>query len=332
MPDFEISIAFQTNKAPAEYRTLAQLVNRYSFSRVSAYHDLTYQPSIGPLMMMAPEVTKAQMGPACLNPFTLHPIEIAGQMAVLDHVTQGRAYLGIARGAWLDSIGLEPTRPITGVREAILIVQQLLSGESKSFDGQVFRLSAAHRLPYEPYRPHIPIMIGTWGPKMAAVAGELADDVKVSPIAHAPAATHLREAIAAGAKKTGRDPHDIRLVMGGMCVVDEDRERARNLARREVALYLPIVAPLDPTFDLDADWQGRLSEASQRGDWEAAAALISDEILDRFVYAGNPSDLIAQLERAREGGIYRVDLGTPHGIQPQEGIRLLGERVLPHFR
>jgi 5,10-methylenetetrahydromethanopterin reductase len=299
---------------------------------VSAYHDLTFQPSIGPLLLMAPEVTRAQMGPACLNPFTLHPIEIVGQMAVLDHITQGRAYLGIARGAWLDSIDREPTRPITGIREAIQIVQQLMSGESKAIDGQVFRLSEAHRLPYETYRPHIPIMIGTWGPKMAKVAGELADDVKVSPIAHAAAATPLRKAIAAGAKTAGRDPGEIRLVMGGMCVVDNDRGRARGLARRELALYLPIVAPLDPTLDLDPEWHAQLTKASQRADWETAAALISDEILDRFVYAGDPCDIVNQLERARDGGIDRVDLGTPHGLNPAEGVRLLGEQVLPKLK
>jgi 5,10-methylenetetrahydromethanopterin reductase len=98
-----------------------------------------------------------------------------------------------------------------------------------------------------------------------------------------------------------------------------------------VARYLPIVAPLDPTFEVDPDWHAQLSQASQRADWEAAAALISNDILDRFAYAGDAHDLIALLERARAGGINRVDLGTPHGLEPAMGIRLLGERVLPHF-
>jgi 5,10-methylenetetrahydromethanopterin reductase len=331
MPSFEISIAFQTNKTPSEYRALARLVNRYPFSRISAYNDLTFQPSIGPLILMAAHVTRAQMGPACLNPFTLHPVEIAGQMATLDLVTEGRAYLGIARGAWLDSLGLEPSRPITAVREAIQIVQQLLAGERKTFAGSVFRLNEPHYLPYTPYRAHIPVMIGTWGVKLAAVAGELADEVKVSPIAHAPAVAHLRKAIASSAMAVQRNPNEIKLVLGGMCVVDEDRRKARELARREVARYLPIVAPLDPTFEIQPDWHAGLSEASQQGDWETAAGMISDEILDRFAYAGDPEDLINLLERAREGGIDRVDLGTPHGVKPAVGIQLLGDRVLPHF-
>ena len=82
---------------------------------------------------------------------------------------------------------------------------------------------------------------------------------------------------------------------------------------------------------MDPDWFDRLRAASKRGDWDSAASLISDDILDRFTYSGNADDLLRLLERARAGGISRVDLGTPHGLDEAEGIRLLGEAVLPHF-
>ena len=36
-------------------------------------------------------------------------------------VTQGRAYLGLGRGAWLDALGLEASRPVTTLREAARI-------------------------------------------------------------------------------------------------------------------------------------------------------------------------------------------------------------------
>jgi 5,10-methylenetetrahydromethanopterin reductase len=280
---------------------------------------------------MAPEVHSAQLGPSCLNPFTVHPVEIAGQMALLDLVTQGRAYLGIARGAWLESLGLNPPRAIGGIREAIQIVQQLLSGERRGFKGKVFHLDEAYRLSYQVRRPYIPVMVGTWGPKLAAVAGELADEVKVSPCAHPTAATQLRPAIGVGAQQVGRSPDSVRLVLGGMCVIDEDRARARRLARREVSRYLPVVAPLDPTFDMDPEWHGRLQAASRRGDWDTAEGLVSEEILDRFAYSGDAEDLIRLIARARAAGIDRIDLGTPHGLDEAAGIRMLGERVLPVF-
>ena len=59
MSTLEISIAFQTNKFPARYRELAQLVNRYPFARVSAYNDLSFQPALGPLLLMAADVKRS---------------------------------------------------------------------------------------------------------------------------------------------------------------------------------------------------------------------------------------------------------------------------------
>ena len=119
--------------------------------------------------------------------------------------------------------------------------------------------------------------------------------------------------------------------LGAVTVVDEDRDAARALARREVALYLPVVAPLDPTVT-DREWLDRITSAANRGDYEAVARDISDEMLDRFAYAGSPADLVGQVERLIAGGATRVEFGTPHGVDLMRGIRLLGERVLPALR
>ena len=66
---------------------------------VSVYHDLLFQPAIYPLLLMAQATERVRLGPAALNPFTLHPVEIAGQIAALDAASGGRAYLGLVRGA-----------------------------------------------------------------------------------------------------------------------------------------------------------------------------------------------------------------------------------------
>src|SRR5712664_4235657 len=102
----EISIAFQTDKTPSQYRELAQLVNRYDFDAVSVYGDMPNQPSFGPLMLMAPYLDRARIGPACVAPSRLPPVDMAGDIALLDHLTAGRAYLGISRGAWLERHGV----------------------------------------------------------------------------------------------------------------------------------------------------------------------------------------------------------------------------------
>jgi 5,10-methylenetetrahydromethanopterin reductase len=66
-----------------------------------------------------------------------------------------------------------------------------------------------------------------------------------------------------------------------------------------------------------------------REDFAALARDISDPILDRFAFAGTPEDIYRQVEELRAAGASRVEFGTPHGLDPANGIRLLGEEVLP---
>jgi len=326
-----LSLALQTDKTLAEYTQLAQLADRHAFDVVSVYNDLLFQPALGPLLIMAPHLRRAQLGPAALNPYTLHPIEIAGQLAMLDTVTDGRAYLGLARGAWLDALGMDARRPLQTLREAVLLVRHLLARRPEAFEGQVFRLAAGAALRYAPRRSAPPIVLGTWGRRTAALAGEVADEVKVGGSANPALVPHLRPAIDEGSRRAGRLGGSVGVCLGAVTVVDEQRARARARARREIALYLPVVAPLDPTLD-DPDWLARLAHLAAHGEHAAIADLVTDAILERFAFAGDPDDIIRQVEEVVAAGATRVEFGTPHGADdPTTGIELLGTRVLPHF-
>lgn len=122
------------------------------------------------------------------------------------------------------------------------------------------------------------------------------------------------------------------IVVGAVTVVDEDGARARVLARREVARYLPVVAPLDPTVDLPADLLRPMADLVATGDEDAAAALVPNEALDRFAFSGTPAQVAAQAAALFAAGAARVEFGTPHGVTDESGVRLLGERVLPTLR
>lgn len=327
-----LSIAFQSDKTPAQYEALGRLVARYPFDVVSVYNDLLYQPALGPLLMLAPHLQRARMGPAALNPYTVHPIELAGQAALLDLAAPQGAYLGLVRGAWLDAIGVETRRPVQTLREAVLLVRHLLARRDDAFEGEIFRHPANAPLRYQPRRHDIPIMIGTWGARTARMAGEVADEVKIGGSANPALAAAVRPHVEAGSAHAGRPPRSVGLCLGAVTVVDEDRAAARALARREVAVYLPVVARLDPTAVADdPEWLARLEAAGARGDLDAVARDIPDAMLDRFAFAGAPDDIIRQVERLDAAGIERVEFGTPHGLDPTTGIRLLGERVIPYF-
>ncbi len=90
-----------------------------------------------------------RVGPTCLNPFTLHPVEIAGQIAALDRASHGRAFLGLAAGAWLEGLGVDTRRPLETMREAWEVVRRLLAGDTSGFAGKRFTLPPGARLRYD---------------------------------------------------------------------------------------------------------------------------------------------------------------------------------------
>lgn len=329
----EISIAFQTDKTAARYVALAKWVNEYDFDRVSAYCDAPYHPSFVPLALMAPYLTRARIGTAAVAPARIHPIDMAAEMALLSELAAGGVYLGIARGAWLADHGIhEPAQPIQAIRETVEIVRYLLAGGTGGYAGKVYPLAPHVRAPYPLPHGQIPIMIGSWGAKLCAVAGELADEVKVGGSANPDIVPVIAGYIAAGERTAGRAAGSVGVCLGAVTVVDDDREAARALARRKVALYLPVCAPLDSTVSVEPELMERVQMHVHAGDESAAAALISDDLLERFAFAGNPADIIRQAAAIFGAGAARIEFGTPHGLPSERGIELLGRQVIPALR
>ena len=117
-----------------------------------------------------------------------------------------------------------------------------------------------------------------------------------------------------------------------MSVVDRDGAAARALARRKAALYLPIIAQLDHTLELEPELLQRINDAAAVYDFDRAGSFISDELLRRVAFAGKPDDVAAQARELFDAGATRVEFGTPHGLTEEEGMQLLGDRVLPALK
>ena len=212
---------------------------------------------------------------------------------------------------------------MTAIREAWEIIRRLLAGDDSGFEGERFSLPQGDRLRYAVHRETVPLLVGTWSPRLAAFAGESAQELKVGGSANPDVVPVMRERIG--------NP-EVRIVLGAVTVVDEDGERARSVARREVAMYLAVVAELDPTVSLEPELVARVRTLVSAGDDEGAGALISDDVLDRFAFAGNPEQIAAHAEALFDAGAGRVEFGTPHGIPERRGVELLCTEVLPRLR
>ena len=329
MHNQSITVAFQTDKPLSAYGPLAAAVEQYGFDGVTVYNDMLYQPAWLPLLEMARATQRIQVGVAAVNPFTCHPINIAGNIALIDEAAQGRAYLGLARGSWLDFVGIEPKRSVSALREAMACVRHLLRRSTEPYPGEIFPLAGGDTLRWTIARAEIPFLLGTWGAATIRACIQEINEVKIGGSANPDVVPHFRTIINDAAAHNDRDPAAIGIVIGAVSVVDLDGTAARQRARREVALYLPVVAGLDPSLQLEPELLSRIRSAADRYDFDAAAALVSDELLQRFAFAGTPDQVAEQAQMLLTAGASRVEFGTPHGLTPQTGLRLLGEQVLP---
>jgi 5,10-methylenetetrahydromethanopterin reductase len=209
---------------------------------------------------------------------------------------------------------MEQHRPVRALREAIDIVRLLLARDGSGYEGEIFSLAPGTTLKYEIRRPRLPLLIGTWSPMTAALAGEIADEVKIGGSANPAMVRRMRELIDVGTKRAGRSPEEVGIVVGAVTVVADDGEAARRLARSAVAMYVDVVGTLDSTARVPA------------------GGTIPDDVLDRFAMAGTPEKVAAQAKALLDAGARRVEFGSPHGLTEEEGIRLLGERVVPRLR
>jgi 5,10-methylenetetrahydromethanopterin reductase len=318
-----ISVAFQTDKLLSTYGSLAAAVEAYGFDGVSVYNDMLYQPAWLPLLEIARHTQRVRIGPAAANPFTCHPINIAANIALIDEVSQGRAYLGLARGAWLDFVGIEPAQPITAMREALACIRHLLSRSSAPLSGAIFSLSGGDAFRWNILRSDIPFMLGSWGAHTMRACAKYVQEIKLG-------GTTNPDAVRGVLNTLGES--SIGIVAGAVTVVDQDGAAARALARRAAALYLPVVAQFDRSISIEPERLRGMREAAAHYDYDRAASFISDELLRRFAFAGAPDDVVAQAAALFEAGASRIEFGAPHGLTAEEGLRLLGARVLPALR
>ncbi|MFF2789411.1 TIGR03617 family F420-dependent LLM class oxidoreductase [Streptomyces sp. NPDC058049] len=175
--------------------------------------------------------------------------------------------------------------------------------------------------PPSPYGPP-PLYLAATGPRMAELAGELADGLIAPPYAPPLLLTDvLLPALERGLTRSGRTRTDVRVVYPPLLVTGRtpaERARSAERTRRIIALFCGTRAyrPVFELYDLGglSDTLSRISLTADPERWQRMADLIDDFTLGTFAtVADDPARVGSQL-RARYGGLIdRAILPAPHG-------------------
>ncbi len=310
-------------------------------------HSMEARSSTALSALIGRETERLTVGWGIISPYTRHPLQVAMEARVTQEAVGGADRFRLGFGAskiFMKEIGegkRKPARPLTAIRESLQIIRAVLAGEGVDFEGQEY---TAHVPPLrddaDSPRNAPPLYVAGTGPKMQQMAGELADGLLTPSITTPGFVRYARENMRQGAQAAGRDPSELDLGATIVASIDEDRAKGREGAREIAGMYLANkVQNIQGSADVLLGEAGLsqeeirpVAEAMESGGRLAAAAAVSDEILDKTrPIAGTPQDCIEAIQEYHEAGCTHIMLEL-WGENRDHQIELFAERVLPHFR
>jgi len=256
---------------------------------------------------MAAGTTTAQVGPGIAYAFARSPFVHASAMRHLSKTAPGRLFLGLGAGTRRmnqDWFVAESGSPAKRMAELITAIRAYLTAENWQHietQGEFYPVKADIRAPVFG-RLDVPILVGAFNKIMIRTVGRAADGVLGHGLfTDAWWSEVVEPALAAGAGEAGRDAAEIRRWGWVITAInDEDPERARLDARRQVAFYL-TVKTYDRLVELHG-WQPQVEairKGFRAGDNDAMAAAVTDDMLAEIAVCGTTAEALATLDRRK---------------------------------
>ncbi len=183
------------------------------------------------LAALAPITTRVRLGLMVGANTFRNPGLTAKLATTLDHLSGGRAVLGIG-AAWFEreheafgiDFGRSPGERIARLEEALGLLRRLLDGETVTHEGRFYTMHEALCAP-RPIQARLPILVGASGrTKSIPLTGRIADGWNSSgTVEDMEARLAILEA---AARETGRDPAAIERTVSFQMVIRDDREAA----------------------------------------------------------------------------------------------------------
>jgi limonene 1,2-monooxygenase len=261
-----------------------------------------------------------------------HPFHVASRMVLLDHLTRGRAMLGVGPGALASDaqiLGIEQTRQREMMDESMTVVMRLLT-ETEPFtvDTDWFKLrdAALHVRPYT--QPHFPIAVASaQSPAGMALAGKYGLGV-------------LSTSVFIGVRG------QVDLTDQWAIAEESAAKHGKTMDRSEWRLVIPV-------YLAESRAEARRDVLAKAGSWltdyfrdtigrpipkDAAPEAIAERMMDNgFWIVGTPDDAIAALRRFDDAsGGYGGLAILAHEWASREKIlhsyELLARYVMPVFQ
>jgi alkanesulfonate monooxygenase SsuD/methylene tetrahydromethanopterin reductase-like flavin-dependent oxidoreductase (luciferase family) len=210
----------------------------------------------GALAAIGAATEHLRVGPLVLGNTYRHPAVVANWAVTLDHVTGGRAVLGLGAG-WQrnehEQYGIAlppPGERLARLDEACRVIRGLLGATRSDLEGRHYRLSDALCEP-KPISDPLPLLIGGKGDRMLGLVARHADEWNMWGLP--PVIEERSSVLERRCEDIGRDPGTIRRSTQALVMITDDRSRADAFIER-VAPRAAIAGPVDRFAEVVEQW------------------------------------------------------------------------------
>jgi len=360
----DIDIILEPDVSPQQMAELGVEAERLGIRALwSSNYHMHYDAFLA-LTPVAAATSRIILGPLAISPWEMHPLKMANAVLTLNEMSKGRAMIGVSGGGnILGALGWkarndgpgwptvdpatrkgEPDRRLRAMRECIEVLEQARSGQfSRGYDGGVFEIRRPWGMAWA-QQPGPLIYSCASGPQMIRLGARIADGIQLSDFTPAMMPAAMQN-VQAGLAKRASAPDDFRIGNFWAWHIKKDREAAMYEARRELIWRGAVVGMIKE------DLMPYLQDASEyelmREKWDNFRIAFRDrsgnikdvpeDLINRLIAgmssAGDCSDIDREVERYRQfakSGL--TELAIRLFDDPMDGLKMLGEHVLPALR
>lgn len=277
------------------------------------------------LALGAGATSTIQLGTSVAMAFPRSPTITAMSAWSLQKLSNGRFLLGLGtqvRAHVERRYGLDWSAPAPWIRDYVQAMRAVWAcwqtGEPLRFESEHYNLNLMVPL-FDPGpidHPDIPVHLAAIGPNMCAVAGEVADGVRLHPVC---TPRYIDEKVlpelARGAARSDRDVTQVEVCMKPLIGTAPDEralEQVTATVRARVAFYLSTPS-YRRTFALHG-WEDIAVEASvfsRERRWDDLPTLVSDEMLHTVATIGTYDEIADKLNERYADRVDRIEFSIP---------------------